>query len=106
MPLASQTHLPILDTRASKTFVVKIFPVAPEMPEQSQTKQSNQPNFLSAYFSSIRLFLRKAVAPSKKEFIMLIKSHAVGIGFLGILGYMIKLIHIPINNIIVNKIDK
>jgi preprotein translocase subunit Sss1 len=32
----------------------------------------------------------------------LLKAHAVGILFLGFLGYVVRLIHIPVNNIIVN----
>ncbi|KNG47494.1 transport protein sec61 subunit gamma [Stemphylium lycopersici] len=39
--------------------------------------------------------------PDKKEFIRI--SQAVGIGFLimGVIGYVVKLVHIPVNNILV-----
>ncbi|KAH9412266.1 putative sec61 translocation protein [Ordospora pajunii] len=57
----------------------------------------------SEYIKSFRLFFRKCVRPSAKEFIISAKTHGIGIGLLGILGYGIKLIHIPINNIIVSK---
>ncbi|KHN70509.1 ecE/Sec61-gamma subunit of protein translocation complex [Ordospora colligata] len=57
----------------------------------------------SEYIKSFKLFLRKCIKPSAKEFIISAKSHGIGIGLLGILGYGIKLIHIPINNIIVSK---
>lgn len=70
----------------------------------SQKKPSN--SVLAGYTDSIKLFMRKCVRPSRKEFVMLARSHAIGICFLGVLGYAIKLIHIPINNIIVNKPDK
>lgn len=63
-------------------------------------------NALAGYARSAKVFLRKCVRPSRKEFVMLSKAHAAGIGFLGVLAYAIKLIHIPINNIIVNKADK
>ncbi|KAH9868543.1 hypothetical protein J1614_007615 [Plenodomus biglobosus] len=41
------------------------------------------------------------VEPDKKEFIRI--SQAVGIGFLimGVIGYIVKLVHIPVNNILV-----
>lgn len=41
--------------------------------------------------------------PSKKEFLTSIRLQATAIGLVGIVGYVIKLIHIPINNILVNK---
>ncbi|KAG5859705.1 protein translocase Sec61 complex gamma subunit [Encephalitozoon hellem] len=65
-----------------------------------------KPSFLADHLRSVRLFLKKCVKPSGKEFSMSMKRHAIGIGFLGILGYAIKLIHIPINNIIVSDPNK
>ncbi|KAK7748058.1 hypothetical protein SLS53_001310 [Cytospora paraplurivora] len=46
-------------------------------------------------------FLTRCQKPDQKEFIKI--SQAVGIGFLimGIVGYVVKLIHIPLNNILV-----
>jgi len=48
-------------------------------------------------------FLQKCVRPSKKEFVAMMKAHIAGVLFLGVMGYVIKLVHIPINNIIVGK---
>ncbi|KAI5301044.1 Sec61p translocation complex subunit [Ascosphaera pollenicola] len=47
------------------------------------------------------LFVNKCTKPDKKEFLKI--SQAVGMGFLimGAIGYIIKLIHIPVNNILV-----
>ncbi|KMV66145.1 hypothetical protein M970_050880 [Encephalitozoon cuniculi EcunIII-L] len=70
------------------------------------SQKLQNPSFLSEYLRSIRLFSKKCVRPSGKELSMSIKRHAIGIGFLGILGYAIKLIHIPINNIIVSSPGK
>jgi protein transport protein SEC61 subunit gamma and related proteins len=67
------------------------------------SKEKAKPNAVAAKIAEIRLFLSKCVRPSKNEFTVLLKSHSIGIGFLGAIGYVIKLIHIPINNIIVNK---
>lgn len=46
-------------------------------------------------------FVEKCRKPTKKEYLELIR--AVGIGFLmmGLIGYVIKLIHIPIRYLIV-----
>ncbi|RKF53559.1 putative protein transport protein Sec61 subunit gamma [Erysiphe neolycopersici] len=46
-------------------------------------------------------FLNRCTKPDLKEFIRI--SRAVGLGFLimGAVGYLVKLIHIPVNNILV-----
>ena len=47
------------------------------------------------------LFMNRCTKPDRREFMKI--SQAVGVGFLvmGFIGYLIKLIHIPINNILV-----
>lgn len=47
--------------------------------------------------------MKRCVKPSMKEYKALLRAHILGILLIGILGYCIKLVHIPINNIIVNK---
>ncbi|KAF2757502.1 protein translocase SEC6 [Pseudovirgaria hyperparasitica] len=46
-------------------------------------------------------FLNRCTKPDKREFLKI--SQAVGVGFLimGVIGYIVKLIHIPVNNILV-----
>ncbi|OCK83814.1 protein translocase SEC6 [Lepidopterella palustris CBS 459.81] len=46
-------------------------------------------------------FVSRCTKPDKREFLKI--SQAVGIGFLimGVIGYVVKLIHIPVNNILV-----
>lgn len=46
-------------------------------------------------------FMRRCTKPDQKEFLRL--CQAVGMGFLimGAVGYVVKLIHIPVNNILV-----
>lgn len=48
-----------------------------------------------------RQFITRCSKPDQKEFLRI--SQAVGMGFviMGILGYVVKLIHIPVNNILV-----
>lgn len=45
--------------------------------------------------------MNRCAKPDKREFIKI--SQAVGIGFvvMGAIGYVVKLIHIPVNNILV-----
>lgn len=47
------------------------------------------------------MFLNRCTKPDKREFIKI--SQAVGVGFviMGTIGYFVKLIHIPVNNILV-----
>jgi len=51
---------------------------------------------------SVRL-LNKCTKPDRREFLKI--SQAVGVGFLvmGLIGYFVKLIHLPINNILVGS---
>ncbi|KFA63913.1 hypothetical protein S40285_03772 [Stachybotrys chlorohalonatus IBT 40285] len=46
-------------------------------------------------------FINKCQKPDRKEFVKI--SQAVGVGFIvmGAIGYILKLIHIPLNNILV-----
>ncbi|KPM34342.1 hypothetical protein AK830_g12229 [Neonectria ditissima] len=46
-------------------------------------------------------FMKRCTKPDQKEFLKL--CQAVGVGFLvmGAVGYIVKLIHIPVNNILV-----
>jgi len=46
-------------------------------------------------------FLNRCTKPDKREFLKI--SQAVGVGFvvMGVIGYAVKLIHIPVNNILV-----
>ncbi|KAH8587567.1 hypothetical protein B0O99DRAFT_526504 [Bisporella sp. PMI_857] len=46
-------------------------------------------------------FINRCTKPDRREFLKI--SQAVGVGFLimGAVGYIVKLIHIPVNNILV-----
>ncbi|KAM3064965.1 membrane component of ER translocation apparatus protein [Rutstroemia sp. NJR-2017a BVV2] len=46
-------------------------------------------------------FINRCTKPDRREFVNI--SRAVGVGFLimGAVGYLVKLIHIPVNNILV-----
>ncbi|KAG6837689.1 hypothetical protein H0H93_004965 [Arthromyces matolae] len=46
-------------------------------------------------------FLTRCTKPSQTEFTQICKAVAIGFGVMGFIGYFVKLIHIPINNILV-----
>lgn len=50
---------------------------------------------------SIR-FVKRCTKPDKKEFQKIAMATAIGFAIMGFIGFFVKLIHIPINNIIVN----
>lgn len=49
---------------------------------------------------SIRL-IKRCTKPDRKEFTKIAIATAIGFGLMGFIGFFVKLIHIPINNIIV-----
>ncbi|KAA8499094.1 Protein transport protein Sec61 subunit gamma [Porphyridium purpureum] len=50
--------------------------------------------------NSVR-FLRKCEKPDRKQFVMIAKATAVGFAVMGFIGFFVRLIHIPINNILI-----
>ncbi|KAF4510615.1 hypothetical protein G6O67_002491 [Ophiocordyceps sinensis] len=46
-------------------------------------------------------FIHKCQKPDKKEFLKITQAIALGFLTMGTVGYVVKLIHIPINNILV-----
>ena len=49
---------------------------------------------------SIRL-IKRCTKPDRKEFSKIAIATAIGFALMGFIGFFVKLIHIPINNIIV-----
>ncbi|KAI8060728.1 protein translocase SEC61 complex gamma subunit [Gongronella butleri] len=48
-------------------------------------------------------FINRCKKPDQKEFMKITQAVAMGFAALGALGYIVKLIHIPINNILVGS---
>jgi len=46
-------------------------------------------------------FLARCTKPNQKEYLQICRAVAVGFAVMGFIGYFVKLIHIPINNILV-----
>jgi len=49
---------------------------------------------------SVRL-IKRCTKPDRKEFSKIAIATTIGFGIMGFIGFFVKLIHIPINNIIV-----
>lgn len=64
------------------------------------TKDTNFAGQIKQFVKNSKTFVKSCKKPSGKEFKDLIRGHLVGLCFLGFFGYIIKVIHIPINNII------
>lgn len=56
--------------------------------------------WIAMFLRNIRNFIHKCKKPSVKEYTGLLKAHLAGLLLLGLFGYVVKVIHIPINNII------
>lgn len=51
---------------------------------------------------SVRL-IKRCTKPDRKEFSKIAVATAIGFAIMGFIGFFVKLIHIPINNIIVGS---
>ena len=51
---------------------------------------------------SVRL-VKRCTKPDRKEFQKIAMATAIGFAIMGFIGFFVKLIHIPINNIIVGS---
>ncbi|KAK3856202.1 hypothetical protein Pcinc_037457 [Petrolisthes cinctipes] len=52
------------------------------------------------YVDAVRL-IRRCTKPNQREFLQIAKATAVGFCIMGFIGFIVKLIHIPVNNILV-----
>ncbi|KAG0048461.1 Sec61p translocation complex subunit [Gryganskiella cystojenkinii] len=46
-------------------------------------------------------FLNRCTKPDRKEFLQITQAVSMGFFVMGVIGFVVKLIHIPINNILV-----
>ena len=53
------------------------------------------------FFTDSYRLIKKCTKPDRREYIKISQSVAVGFLLLGFIGYFVKLIHLPINSIIV-----
>lgn len=64
---------------------------------------------INSFFEPARLFakdsirlVKRCTKPDRREFEKIAIATAIGFAIMGFIGFFVKLIHIPINNIIVS----
>ena len=55
------------------------------------------------FFKDSYRLVKKCTKPDRKEFQKIALATAIGFAIMGFIGFFVKLIHIPINNIIVGS---
>ncbi|RNA03250.1 transport Sec61 subunit gamma [Brachionus plicatilis] len=55
------------------------------------------------FFKDSYRLVKKCTKPDRKEFKKIAFATAIGFAIMGFIGFFVKLIHIPINNIIVGS---
>lgn len=71
---------------------------------QQKPMNTNSKSFakqITKFLKNIRNFLRQCKMPTGSNFKEILKGHIAGVVLLGLFAYVIKVIHIPINNMIV-----
>ncbi|CAK7902342.1 protein transport protein Sss1p [[Candida] anglica] len=53
------------------------------------------------FFKDGSAFVKKCQKPTKKEYFQIIRAVGVGFVMMGVIGYVVKLLHIPIRYLIV-----
>ncbi|SGZ53111.1 CIC11C00000001691 [Sungouiella intermedia] len=53
------------------------------------------------FFKDGSAFVRKCQKPTKKEYFKIVRAVGVGFVMMGVVGYVVKLLHIPIRYLIV-----
>ncbi|KAF9586177.1 Sec61p translocation complex subunit [Lunasporangiospora selenospora] len=53
------------------------------------------------FFKEGVAFINRCTKPDRKEFMQITQAVSMGFFVMGVIGFVVKLIHIPINNILV-----
>ena len=67
---------------------------------QSQNKLQQSTSTSMRFFKNSKNFIKQCKKTNTEEFKQLLRVHLTGLFFLGMFGFLVKLVHIPINNII------
>ncbi|ELA41024.1 protein translocase SEC61 complex gamma subunit, archaeal and eukaryotic [Vittaforma corneae ATCC 50505] len=79
-----------------------------EVSRKEETPQAKKGccNSIKRFLKNIRKFIRESEKPSHDQFRHILRGHLVGVIALGLFAYCIKVIHIPINNMIAGSEKK
>mmetsp|Transcript_25437 Transcript_25437/g.50755 ORF Transcript_25437/g.50755 Transcript_25437/m.50755 type:complete len:83 (+) Transcript_25437:181-429(+) len=73
-------------------------------PEKEKNKSELQLQIIDPgmeFFASATHLVQKCTKPDRKEFLQIFRATCVGFLIMGFVGFFVKLVHIPINNILV-----
>jgi len=56
---------------------------------------------LHEFYKDSMHLVKKCTKPDRKEFAIIAKATGIGFSIMGFIGFFVKLVHIPINNILV-----
>ena len=76
------------------------------MPTKEQKKKEAAPTMvdeLGQFYKDSINFVNKCTRPDKAEYTKILQASIMGVLVMGFIGYMIKLVFIPINNIILSN---
>jgi protein transport protein SEC61 subunit gamma-like protein len=98
MPMHTYIHL---------TFTFTFSASPPQIPHVEK-KMGEKEGFKEVAIEPLRQFakdsmhlVKKCTKPDRKEFTSIAKAVGVGFSIMGFIGFFVKLVHIPINNILV-----
>lgn len=74
--------------------------VVSEIPKKETQKKCCFGINLCNFRKNIKQFIREAKKPGVKDYKEVLRGHLVGVFLLGLSAYFIKVIHIPINNMV------
>ena len=75
-------------------------------PAKDGKKKDAQPSMvdeLHTFYKNSVVFMNKCTRPDRAEYTKILQASIMGVLVMGFIGYMIKLVFIPINNIILSN---
>ena len=73
------------------------------MAGQNKKEEKTTVEELTQFTKDSVIFFNKCTRPDKAEFIKILQASGMGFLVMGFIGYIIKLVFIPINNIILSN---
>eukprot|EP00347_Sterkiella_histriomuscorum_P012011 403370232 len=71
--------------------------------QRREEKNKNVVNQLQDFANDSVIFFNKCAKPDRNEYMKILQACAMGFLVIGFIGYIIKLVFIPINNIILGS---
>ena len=72
-------------------------------PQKKEEKSKGVVDDLTQFYKDSSNFFNKCTRPDQQEYTKILQASFMGIVVMGFIGYIIKLVFIPINNIILSN---